>query len=441
MEQYNGKETGGIVGYFDGTTFSNGINNGNVIGTSNTGGVIGSVSSSSNASRILECKNNGTVIGTTVGGLIGKLVGANKLITVEKCYSTNEVTVTNGGIAGGLIGSVNRLATVKDTYSTSTIKGDTATVGALIGVINYENYGTQTIQNSYAIGKINAEGTTGGLIGKINSLKLTVTNSYYSPKLTGCEESAGGTAKGVQELLYQDAYEAWDFENTWAIEPDGGSLAYLRCFGLPEEVTRDEVDYETRVGLTRKGTDGLKLTDGRYQVKNSAGEVVREGGTNSKGIFWIKDLEVGTYTVEEIVTPSGYVEDKNVYSFKMTEEGIAVDVETNEEVTLQIETEPLVIELQSIDNETRLGLQGLTIQLYDQQGNEIMGSDGKAIKAVTDSEGKVRFSKINPGTYKYKQTTTKTGYKTNEQEYTLILLPDGTITYVEENEGKIENEK
>ena len=472
---------GGLVGSADRTIIDNTYATGTVTGTNSVGGLVGRLYNTiyvnnSNNSSISNSHAIGEVIGIgdsiNIGGLVGftgssGLNGNYDVGTISNCYAIGDVTGTNrvGGLVGssnndlkintsyskgnvigttevgGLIGSVSSSGgnTTNNTYALGSVTGDDK-VGGLVG---YFSSASITLKNSYAIGKTKAKsGTAGGLIGVKKYDNVTITNSYYSPKLTGCEESAGGTAKGVQELLYQDAYEGWVFdENTWAIEPEGGSLAYLKIFGLPEEVTREEVDYETRVGLTRKGTDGAILTDGRYQVKNSAGEIVRQGGTNSKGIFWIKDLSVGTYTVEETETPAGYAEDKTVYTFKMTEEGIAVDVETNEEITLQIETAPLTIEIQSRDDVTEEGLQGITIGLYNEDGTEVLGEDGTPLTAVTNEEGKISFSKVNPGTYKYKQTTVKPKYRENYTEYTVTVAKDGSLTYVEENAGIIYNEK
>ena len=450
---------GGIIGNTSGA-ITNVVNEGTIIGENINciGGIVGrttaNITSAYSIGKIETKGSNNLAIGGIAGATFEEPV-------IQRCYAGNDIVINNASfmMAGGLIGDLegslygpsgqtySKNGTVQNSYSTSSITvngnrqlGSYEGIGGLIGRIYYSG---AKVNNCYAIGKIdinNSSSQIGGLIGGSGG-KCTTTNSYYSPKLTKCETSVGGTAKSTQELLYQDAYVGWDFNNIWAIEPEGGSLAYLREFGLPEEVTRNEVDFETRVGLTRKGTDGAILTDGRYQVKNNVGEVVREGGTNSKGIFWMKDLEVGTYTVEEIVTPAGYVKDSTVYPFKITETGKAVDIETNQEITLQIQTEPLAIEIQSRDDETDIGLQGITIGLYNEDGTPVLKADGTVATAVTNEEGKAKFVRVKEGTYKYNQTTTKLGYRQNYTQYTAIVTKDGNTTYIEENAGIIYNQK
>lgn len=73
------------------------------------------------------------------------------------------------------------------------------------------------------------------------------------------------------------------------------------------------------------------LAGANYQVKNNKGEVVRTGNSNTEGIFNMVGLQEGTYTINQISAPSGYKLNTNVITFKMTNEGKAINVDTGEE--------------------------------------------------------------------------------------------------------------
>lgn len=83
------------------------------------------------------------------------------------------------------------------------------------------------------------------------------------------------------------------------------------------------------------------LAGANYEVKDDKGEVVRTGTSNTEGIFNMVGLQEGTYTVNQVNPPSGYKKNTNVITFKMTNEGKAINVDTGEEFEIVFINEPL----------------------------------------------------------------------------------------------------
>ena len=182
------------------------------------------------------------------------------------------------------------------------------------------------------------------------------------------------------------------------------------------------------------------LQGAKFQVKDEEGIVVREGISNKEGIYYIKGLPEGIYTVEEIEPPKTYKLNDTIYKFKVTNEGKAVDLDTNEEIELLFENEPYKIEILNYVKETENGIGASKVGLYYQNGEPVMGEDGQQIIITTDSEGKGTFIGIEPGSYIYKQLEVVEQYVLNSTEYKCVLDEEGNVQY-EENKCIIYNQE
>lgn len=100
-------------------------------------------------------------------------------------------------------------------------------------------------------------------------------------------------------------------------------------------------NYTIPVETVNKDNEEQKLSGAKYEVKNEKGEVVAQGTSNSKGIFSIEGLQEGSYTITQTTAPSGYKINDKVVKFKITNEGKAVDITTNEEIKLKFENEKI----------------------------------------------------------------------------------------------------
>lgn len=215
------------------------------------------------------------------------------------------------------------------------------------------------------------------------------------------------------------------------------SYAQHDCSSLTQiefsELNLDIKNYVVPVLKVNENNEPLQGAE--IQIKNEAGQVVRKGTTGQDGIFKIEGLQEGIYILEETKSPSTYAFKPKSYKFKITSSGKAVDVETGKEITLKIVNEALKFEITDYVIDTEKPIPGAKIQLYDENGKEVLGKDGKPIIVTTDSNGKAKFTGIEAGTYTYKQVEVADGYIINNKTNKVIVENDGKVTYVQDKDG------
>jgi len=119
-----------------------------------------------------------------VGGLVGCASWGS---TVSNSYSTGSVTGSNE--VGGLVGWND--GTVRNSYSTGSVTGNWG-VGGLMGW----NYGG-TINNSYSTSNVIGDEYVGGLVGENRG---TVSNSFWDIETSGQSTLDSGTSKTTTEM-------------------------------------------------------------------------------------------------------------------------------------------------------------------------------------------------------------------------------------------------
>ena len=156
-------------------------------------------------------KNLGVMVNITAkkGVRIGGLVGANRG-KIENCYVRG--TVEGEESVGGLVGSDDD-SEISSCYFYGIVNGGKDFVGGLIGFCC-----SSTIKNCYASGNVNG----GMVIGKKSGFLSGLANCEY--RIIGDKD-----LKAEGAMRQQSTYKEWDFENTWAIEPDrNNGFPYLK---------------------------------------------------------------------------------------------------------------------------------------------------------------------------------------------------------------------
>lgn len=198
-----------IFGYVSGASFVNmNINNIEVLGQENTGGLIGRAYTKITIDNV---SIDGTITGTKyTGGLIGQFTIAKTDPVYASIINNVNVNanVTGKENTGGLIGRIDTTNTATITISindivvsdTSVIKGEAAS-GGVIGQV-YNNGAIETFLNnvdSQATVTSNTTNNTtynniGGIIGimqNVDTGKVYINNSHSSANVTG-KENVGG---------------------------------------------------------------------------------------------------------------------------------------------------------------------------------------------------------------------------------------------------------
>jgi hypothetical protein len=179
----------GLFGCLDNATIKNlGLEDINVTGSVQVGGVAGLVTGS--GSVVKNSYSTGTVTGTGnyVGGIAGSVTSGG---SVENSYSTAAVSGNSnvGGVAGFVYDSGS---VVSDSYSTGTVSGTSFYTGGVAGYVSDSG----KVENSYSTGTVSGTGSVGGVAGFVTS-GGSVENSYSTGTVNGTGNNAGGVAGSV----------------------------------------------------------------------------------------------------------------------------------------------------------------------------------------------------------------------------------------------------
>ncbi len=267
----------------------------------------------------------------------------------------------------------------------------------------------------------------GNLLKKVNKTSSSMHNLIM--KVSPTNVSVIDNEKEILNLdLDYSKHSGEDFGLIASyLQHDCSKLSKIRFLEFKIELK----DYE--IPVLKIDEDKKVLEGAKFQVKNENGEIIRNGITNSKGIYTIKGLKEGIYTLEEIEAPAKHILNNNKITFKFTKDGKILDVNTGEEITLRVINEKLKFTITVLDKDNKTPIIDSTISIYDKDGNKI--------SSKTDKKGNVTFSNIEEGKYKYKQITTQNGYIIDEKEYEVLVKKDGTVTFKNDTKGIIYNEK
>ncbi len=271
-----GKYTAGIVGITNdgGDTLKDNVNEGNITGTNDVGGICGYQQSSA----IVHCHNKGDVKGTQdVGGIIGFNRPIDVGCTIKYCINDGDVTATgpqdSETTLGGIVGYGNAVSVI-ECGNTGDIEGEGKNAGGIIGyakggsitdcynrgaVYGYRYIGgivghareTVKVTRSYCFApddhpkysgqdgidciyyEVGYYGYTGGLVGKLfnGDTVLTLKDNYW---WCDCSDYALGwvtkfgilSGDGYDYFYYQKRFKdpsyfkGWDFKNVWVVKGD-----------------------------------------------------------------------------------------------------------------------------------------------------------------------------------------------------------------------------
>ena len=164
------------------------------------------------------------------------------------------------------------------------------------------------------------------------------------------------------------------------------------------------------------------LANVKFRISLVGGTFSKEYVTDKNGEIDLTALEPGAYTVEEITAPNGYLmdDDKRVIQINAGEN--ARFVFTN--------AEKPVLSVVKYDAENDSYLAGATFRIAKIE-------DGSHyLDRVTDTNGRISISDLEPGVYSVKEIAAPSGYVLNGTEYHVELFPGKDSTLVVNNEKK-----
>ena len=329
-EQENG--TGGIIGVngenvkIANSSMMNTLK-GQVTGISNVGGLIGINHGTVTGGRDSkdgyyqhQIYNNGTiqagsytngVLDTTVNGStnIGGLIGDNQG-KLTAGYNTGVISAgssTNvGGIAGSNSGTMDQVFTnvMTENGQDQTITGK-ENVGGIVG-----NNGTNgKISNAYTAKETTVKGTTSGLIAGTNG--GTISNVYG----TNEDQLVGNGTKATNGYGMSNAskdYNGFDFTNTWKIYEDHTNLL-LKVF-----LTKANIKEDALKNLTYNGENQLDIKklisdktltnqkDANFADYTHSSSLLQSNASKNAGIYtkWLWSAQIDKNTDGKAFDPN-----------------------------------------------------------------------------------------------------------------------------------------
>lgn len=138
------------------------------------------------------------------------------------------------------------------------------------------------------------------------------------------------------------------------------------------------------------------LAGAKMKLTDSDGKTVKEF-TSESNLTTITGLKVGTYYLEEIEAPNGYI--------KNTTKNKIVITNTSDEVTSTIENKKIKVSLSKVDADTNKQIAGVLFELLDSSKNVI------GTFTTTDTKTDISSLKaLKEGDYYLREKSTKDGY-------------------------------
>lgn len=190
-----------------------------------------------------------------------------------------------------------------------------------------------------------------------------------------------------------------------------------------------------------------KVSGKKYDTftTNSKNQVVVFDGNNGE-VFLPLSLDAGTYTVEEVRVPEGFLELESPITFTITNtRNYDVDGDEDPIITVNVKNDRCYGKLEvkksieSFEADKTLvnkeDLSGFEFSLYAKEdiispidGSVLVKANDRYGKYVTDSNGNISVSKIPMGSYILKETKTKDGFVLDDKETTITFKQSDTVT-------------
>lgn len=189
-----------------------------------------------------------------------------------------------------------------------------------------------------------------------------------------------------------------------------------------EKVSTDlQLNWKSLGGLkVVKVGDQKELLQGAvFEVMNSANEKVGTVTTNVKGSAGLSGLEIGTYTLNEVKSPIGYVLNGQPQQIEVKTGGVATITVQNTKVKGNIEIKKL--------SDSGKPLPKVEFTVYRAEGKEIT-------KTTTNEQGIAQVKDLPYGKYYFVETKGVEGYLLNQTKYPFEIKEQGkTLTFTVEN--------
>ena len=316
-----------------------------------------------------------------------------KKLMQEGVAHKNDPVVTSVDTKINLVTQSTSMTLTNGYYTSSDIKATVSNVSKI----------TISLENAPANTKITkSNGTefayTGAFeLGTNESFKVGVPASSMTNALTASIK-INATATGTT------AYTAYEYQpvnnsmqNVALLEQIQGSASSSITLTIDSsKVSIVKVDANTDQAIA-----GAKLV-----LKDANGNV-KASWTSSTNAHIIRNLANGDYTIEETEAPTGYILNKNITRFTVTD--------TNRNISIKIQNAPrsVVVNITKVDQETNQPLAGAVLVIRD--------SNGAIVDRFTSTTTSYTNTKLTNGTYTVEEESAPSGYIRNTEKVTFTI--------------------
>ena len=171
------------------------------------------------------------------------------------------------------------------------------------------------------------------------------------------------------------------------------------------------------IHLTKLDSQTMKpLANARFRITEIGGAFSNEYTTDANGEIDLSRLTPGSYTVEELAAPDGYLIDDARRTIKINEGENAVFVFTD--------TKKPVLSVLKYDAQREKLLPGATFRIAK------IEDGAHYLDRITDTQGGITIENLDPGVYSVQEIEAPSGYIVNDTEYHVQLYAGQTSQLV-----------
>lgn len=170
--------------------------------------------------------------------------------------------------------------------------------------------------------------------------------------------------------------------------------------------------------------EGDPVPGATIEVKNAEGNPIKNSPfvTDSNGKITLSSLDPGTYTFTETIAPEGYIKNEETVTFTVNNDGTISGKQT---MTNAPKPDVLFKKVAAMLDGTTLNLEGVEFILYKVTDS----SESEVRRVVSDSNGNVKFEKLDKGSYVLREGTSPNTFKKLSGDIASFkVTEDGKVT-------------
>lgn len=276
-----------------------------------------------------------------------------------------------------------------------------------ISVVSKNNTANYSVVVPKGVQVINSKGETQTKFNKSESFRIKVPASKVN-------KSTSIKVKVMATGAIEKAYEYKPSKSSYQkVIPDQLYTEYVKYV---EDTVTLKINYEkTTVNIIKKDKETDKaLAGAKLKLSKDGKEIATWTSTTSAKSF--TDLEAGTYTLEEVAAPAGYILNTNKVSFV-----IKAGDKTKEVVmynTKKTEEKKHRLEITKKDADTKQILVGATLEL---------SKDGKVIDTWISDDKPHVLTDVAEGTYSLREIAAPAGYLLDTTPITITITANDEV--------------